>query len=82
MADKVTQSNELKLVQRFADGDTRALTLDNPKNDLTAAQINAVGTTLKNCNATIGDKAGAAFVDFTSAKRSTRKITQLDLTLE
>ena len=81
MADRVTSSNELKLVAGFYDGDTRAMTIDDPKGDLTATQIKAVGTTLKNTAAIIGDKAGAAFTGFVSAKKSQKTTTQLDLTL-
>ena len=42
MADKVTQVSELKLVAKFNDNDTRTIAVDNPKANLTAAQINAV----------------------------------------
>lgn len=79
MADKITQSNELKLEMQFYDGDTRTIAVDNPKSSLTKEQIKAAGTTIKNANAFIGDKDGAAFVGFKTAKKQTKKITQLDL---
>lgn len=81
MADRVTQNNELKLVLGFYDGDTRALSIDDPLNNVTATQIKAVGVTLKNTAAVIGDKAGASFTGFVSAKKRKKKTTQLDLTL-
>ena len=39
MADVVKSSNILKIKLGFADGDTRTINLDNPRNDLTAAKI-------------------------------------------
>lgn len=81
MADKITQSNELKLNAGFYDGDTRTLTIPNPPANLTKAQIKSVETTFKNTNAIIGDKDGAAFTGFLSAKKLAKKTTQLDLSL-
>lgn len=79
MADKVTSSNELKLVFGFYDNDTRTVTLDNPRPDLTAADIKAVGTLAKNTNPIIGDKGGARVVGINSAKIVEKTRYQLDL---
>ena len=79
MADKVTSVKELKLVAKFADNDTRTLTVDNPKDSLTAAQINAVGTIAKNSNVILGDKGAADFIRFETAKVTEKETTQLDL---
>lgn len=82
MADKITTTKELKLTAQFVDGDNRTLTLSNPKASLDSTTINAVATTLAEKQVLIGDKAGAAFLDFgTSAKIEETKKTVLDLSL-
>ena len=43
MADTIKSSNELKLEAGFYDNDTRTITLENPKSNLTKADILAVG---------------------------------------
>lgn len=80
MADKITNKSELKLVAGFYDNDTRTITLDNPRNNLTAGEIKTFGNAIRTNQAILGDKGGAAFVGFKSAKVSTKTITQLDLT--
>jgi len=79
MADKIEVQNELKLKMQFADNDDRTLILEDPKANLTAAQINAAATTLKTSNVFLGDKGGAAFVRFNSAKTVSKKTIKLDL---
>ena len=78
--DKVTTKKELVLNANFADGDTRTITLEDPKTTVEATAINAVGTTLATTQVFIGDKAGAAFLDFgTKAKIREQTRTVLDL---
>lgn len=62
---KVTQYNKLKLLAGFIDEDDRTLSIDNPKPNLTAAQINQVGTLA--LNVLIGDKHAAKFTRFKEA---------------
>lgn len=80
MADTVKSSSELKMVFDFYDGDDRTLTLQNPKSNLTATQIKAVGTLAATSQPIIGDKAGAAVVGIKSAVKKTKTVTKLDLT--
>ncbi|MBQ7705056.1 MAG: DUF2922 family protein [Selenomonadaceae bacterium] len=79
MADKVTTNKTLKLVATFTDGDTRTLDLDNPKDGLTKEQIKAFETVAKNTQAIIGDKGGAEFHEFDTAKVVEKQTIQLDL---
>lgn len=80
MADKVSSSKELKLELYFQDGDTRTIAVDNPKANLTAAQINALGTLIKNSKVLLGDKGGADPVKFNSPARIIEKdVVSLDL---
>lgn len=79
MADTIKTTNELKLDCAFADGDTRLISLENPKPNLTAADILGVETFMKNNNPIIGDKGGADFSGFNSAETVQKTITTLDL---
>ena len=81
MADTIKSSAELKLVANFYDGDTRTLTFVNPLADLAASDVKTAEATTKTTQAIIGDKTGAAFVGFGSAKTVTKTQTDLDLTL-
>lgn len=79
MADKITNTSELKLEFGFYDGDSRTLSLDNPRSDVTVAELLAVGTSARTTQAIIGDKASAACVGLQGAKKVAKKVTQLDL---
>ena len=79
MADITKTKGTLQLVAEFTDGDDRTITVDNPKATLTAAAINAVATYAKNNNILIGDKAGADFSRFKSAKKIAQTTKYLDL---
>ena len=80
MADKVVTKNVLQLVAEFNDLDTRTITLDNPRDTIDGAAINAVGAIAKTNNIIIGDKAGSNFERFSSAKKVLGTTTYLDLT--
>jgi len=79
MADTIKSAAELKIVSKYVDGDTRTITLDDPKDNLTDAQINGVSATFKTNNFLLGDKGGADFLEFDTAKVTQKKTTQLDL---
>lgn len=79
MADKVTTVKELKLVAKFVDNDTRTIPLDNPKNNLTAADVKAFEATAKTTKAIIGDKTGADFNSIERAIVYEKETTNLDL---
>ena len=78
--DIVKTKDYLQLVAEFNDSDTRTITIDNPKENVDGAAINAVGAIAKASNAIIGDKAGSNFERFSSAKRIVGTTTYLDLT--
>ena len=59
MADTRKETYVLKIKLGFADGDTRTINLDNPKNDLTSAEIHNLSNFIKNNNLLLGDKYGA-----------------------
>ena len=79
MADKVKSSYILKIKLGFADGDTRVINLNNPRNDLTAAEIYEVSQFIKNNNLLLGDKyeadsAGILFADKIASTKTTLDI--------
>lgn len=61
-ADTVTSSSTGNLVLKFYDGDTRTLSVDDPRSDLTATEINAFVDVLKQTQPLIGDETGASIV--------------------
>ena len=77
MADRAVVKSTLSLVAEFHDGDTRTITLDNPKSNLTAEEI--LDTTNGAKEVLIGDKTGAPFLRWASAKKISATTTYLDL---
>lgn len=59
LSDVYKSTYEIKMKFGFADGDTRSISLDNPKNNLQASQIHELSNFVKNNNLLIGDKFGA-----------------------
>ena len=78
-ADTITSSREGKLEVKFYDGDTRTITIDNPRNDLTAGQIKSVVAQMKNDQPIIGDKTGASLVGANKFEIYEKTETKLDL---
>lgn len=77
--DTITSSREGNLVIEFYDSDNRTIKIDNPRNDLTAADVNAVVEAIKASQPIIGDKAGASVVGASSFKILEKTETKLDL---
>lgn len=77
--DTITSSREGKLVVEFYDSDNRTVTFDNPRSDLTAADVNAVVNYMKTNQPVIGDKHGASIVGASSYKTVEKISTKLDL---
>ena len=76
MADKTTVTKQLKLLAGFADEDDRTITIDNPKLNLTWADIEAFQAV---SNVLIGDKYGAAFTRYKEAKYVDTTLTTIDV---
>lgn len=75
MADTVKTYARLKLVAGFADEDDRTITLENPRNGITKADVDALPAE----GVLIGDKYGAAFTRFKSASYVYGSTTDYDL---
>ena len=79
MDDTVKSSYILKIKLGFADGDTRTINLDNPRNNLTAAEIYEVSQFIKENNLLLGDKYGADSAGILTADKIASTKTTLDL---
>ena len=85
MADVIKQRNVIQVVAAFTDGDDRTISLDvDPNLTLTNAQIaesiNGAAAYAREHNILLGDKAGADFTGFKTAKKIVGTIRYLDLT--
>lgn len=79
MADTVKSSADLKIGFAFADGDTRIVTLPNPKTGLTEQQIKAVTDSMVTNGLIIGDRAGASLTGSYTAYTQNKTTTNIDL---
>lgn len=79
MADKVVNTNQLKLVAQFADGDDRTLTIDAPKSTLAKANIVNDEFIASAKAVLIGDKTGAEFTKWKSAQVRESTTVYLDI---
>lgn len=77
MADVQTQSTRLSLLAGFVDEDDRTITLQNPAANITESQIRALESAA--APVLIGDKYGAAFSRFKSAKYTNATQIKYDL---
>ena len=79
MADTVKSSSELRLNAGFKDEDTRMIVIDNPRADLSLADVQAFESAIQNDQPIVGDKGGAQFEKFLSAKIVNKTKYILDL---
>lgn len=77
----ITKTTRNLLIENlFVDGDTRTITLTNPKSTITESQIENLEAFMQANNIIIGDKAGATFGKITKATIREKTSTTLDLT--
>lgn len=80
MADKLKTTRTMTLLAGFADGDDRTITIENPNASINlAAAVVDLEKYLKENSVIIGDKAGAEFTSFKTAKLVTKSVTKLDI---
>lgn len=70
-------TTELKFDTLYADGDTRIITLKNPKSTITTSEITALNGIIASNNLLVGDKAGAAFDKISTVTRVTKTTTEI-----
>ena len=76
--DTMTSSSELSINWRFADGDTRTITIANPRYDLNAEDIGAFEADAVSKGILVGDKTSAELTGIKVAKRIDKTDWNLD----
>lgn len=79
MADVRTDTESLKVEALFVDGDTRTITLKNPKSQIETSEIIALQTFMQANNVIIGDRYAGTFGRIESVTRVTEQRTVVDL---
>lgn len=79
MADTQTNTESLKIEGLFVDGDTRTITLKNPKTEITSSEILNLQNFMQANNIIIGDRYSGTFGRIESVTRVTEQRTVLDL---
>lgn len=79
MADTITSAKSLKIEVAFFDGDTRTITLTNPRSDIEESDVRDVETYAVQNELLIGDKAGASITGFAHATVVDTTRRQLDI---
>ena len=82
MADVTKTSRSLIIENVFVDGDTRSVTLKNPRSDISESQITDLNSFLQETNILIGDKDGATFGRIKKVTRRNSTTTYLDISDE
>ncbi len=83
MADKVTYDYDLLIDTLFIDGDTRRITLRNPKPEIGVQEISSLETLILNGGTStllVGDKTQAPFRRINKVIRQTKTTVDYDLT--
>lgn len=78
MADQVKDTTSLKLDFLFVDGDTRSLTLKNPKSTVSTSDIESLQTFMRTSNVVIGDRDGGTFGRIDKVTKVTERKVYLD----
>lgn len=74
-----TTTETLKIENLFVDGDTRTITLKNPKSTITTSEITALEAKIRANNALIGDRYAGTFGRIESVTRVTEEREELNL---
>lgn len=77
--DTIKVTNDLLIENLFVDGDTRTITLRNPRENIAQSDIASLNSYMQANNIIIGDKAGATFGKIRKVTKRTRTTTGLDL---
>lgn len=80
MADVSSTSEQLKIENYFVDGDTRTITLKNPKQSITTSDIEELQAYMRANNIIVGDKMGGTFGKISTVTRVTETKTYVDFT--
>lgn len=79
MADILKDSYTLKFNLLFVDGDTRTITLKNPSDTITSADVESLDNWMRSNQPVIGDKWQGAFAKIAEATKVTTNTRELDI---
>jgi len=79
MADKTKMESILNIECVFLDGDTRTITLKNPRDDISSSNIENLETFMQENNIIIGDRDSSDFRKIKKAVKRETTTTYLDL---
>lgn len=79
MADSYSIAQTVKFDFKFVDGDTRTLTMKNPKAEITTSEITDLQNFMQTNNIIIGDKAQGTFGRIDAVTKITENKLHLDL---
>lgn len=81
MSDIAKTEEVLNIEAYFVDGDTRTITIRNPKatEQLPTSMFTELNTYIRQNNALVGDKAGSPFGRIAKAERVNKTKVQFDL---
>ena len=79
MADVIKYSTQLAIECVFIDGDTRTITLKNPRSDISSSEIENLETFMKTENIIIGDRDLSDFRKIKQAVKREIATTYMDL---
>ena len=82
MADVVKTAYNLVIETAFVDGDTRTLTIKNPRSNISQNDITDLNSYMQETNILIGDKDGATFGRIKKVTRRSSTTTYLDISDE
>ena len=74
----VTTESTLKIHCAFVDGDTRTITLKNPRSDLTSEDFQNLNTFILTNSLLIGDQTGAIFAAIQKAVKGSTTTRPID----
>ena len=79
MADTIKTAYNLVIETVFVNGDTRTITIKNPRENISASDITELNSYMQENNIIVGDKDGATFGRIKKATRRATTITYLDI---
>lgn len=79
MADTTSTSKELKIEALFVDGDTRTMSVKNPKANLAQSDIASLNAFMQTNNILVGDKYSGRFGRINTASIVQKSTVNLDL---
>lgn len=79
MADIITTNSTVQMEYAFVDGDTRIQSIKNPKDNITASDIENLNTLIRANNLIVGDRYQATFAQINYAKRVNKTTVNYDI---